>query len=85
MRVPNPSYFEGDAEQKLLNRIYETDPRSASGKEVLQEWNRLYLLDDPWLIPLAPSVTFDLMRQNVIAPSQGAMSGPPIAEWWIDA
>ncbi|MGH2587797.1 MAG: ABC transporter substrate-binding protein [Dehalococcoidia bacterium] len=85
VRIPNPSQFGGDEYKQLLSRIYETDPRSEQGRDVLHQWNKLYLLDDPWLIPLAPSVTFDLMRRNVIASSQGAMLRPPISEWWIDA
>ncbi len=85
VRIPNASHYQPDAYKALLAKLAETDPRSAAGKELLHQWNKLYLVDDPWMAPLAPNNTFFAMRKQVIAPPDGARDAPPLSEFWIDA
>lgn len=85
VRIPNSSHYQPDAYKTMLAKIAETDPRSAAGKELLHQWNKLYLVDDPWMAPLAPNVTFFAMRKQVVAPPDGARDAPPLSEIWIDA
>ena len=85
VRIPNASHYQPDSYKDLLAKITEADSRSPAGKELLHQWNKLYLVDDPWMAPLAPNVTFYAMRKQVIAPSKGASDAPPMSEIWIDA
>jgi len=85
VRIPNASHYQPDSYKTLLAKITETDPRSAAGKELLHQWNKLYLVDDPWMAPLAPSNTFFAMRKQVRALPDGARDAPPMADIWIDA
>ncbi len=85
VRIPNASHYQPDSYKALLAKIAETDPRSAAGKELLHQWNKLYLVDDPWMAPLAPNNTFFAMRKQVIAMPDGARDAPPPSEFWIDA
>lgn len=85
VRIPNASHYEPASYKDLLAKLAQTDPRSPAGKELLHQWNKLYLVDDPWMAPLAPNVTFFAMRKQVIAPPDGARDAPPLSEVWIDA
>jgi peptide/nickel transport system substrate-binding protein len=85
VRIPNASHYEPAAYKDLLAKITETDSRSPAGKELLHQWNKLYLVDDPWMAPLAPNVTYYAMRKQVIAPAKGAADAPPLSEYWLDA
>ncbi len=85
VRVPNPSFYQPDAYKALLSQITETDPTSARGKELLHQWNKLYLVDDPWVVPLSVNPSRYVMRSKVIAPQRGALDRPPLSEFWIDA
>jgi peptide/nickel transport system substrate-binding protein len=84
VRVPNPSLYDTAAYRELLAKITEADPRSAQGKELLHTWNKLYLVDDPWMAPLAANTAFFAMRKPVIAPAKGALERPPLSEVWLD-
>ena len=85
VRIPNASHYQPDSYKNLLAKIAEIDPNSSEGKAVLREWNKLYLVDDPWMAPLAPNNTFFAMRKQVIARPDGARDAPPLSEVWIDA
>ncbi|MGD9889813.1 MAG: ABC transporter substrate-binding protein [Dehalococcoidia bacterium] len=85
VRIPNPSHYDTPAYRELLAKITEANPRSPQGKELFHQWNKLYLVDDPWMAPLAPNTAFFAMRKQVIAPAKGAMERPPFSEIWIDA
>jgi hypothetical protein len=69
----------------MLGQLAASDPRSAAGKELLHAWNKLYLVDDPWLVPLAPNNKFYAMAKNVMALPDGARDQPTLSEYWIDA
>lgn len=85
VRIPNASHYGPDSYKALLDQIAEIDPNSEEGKAVLRQWNKLYLVDDPWMAPLAPNNTFFAMRKEVVAPVDGARDAPPLSEFWIDA
>lgn len=85
VRLPNPSHYEPADYKGVLAKLTETDPRSAEGKELLRAWNKRYLIDDPWMVPLAVSNSFFAMRKQVIAEAKGARDAPILAEFWIDA
>lgn len=85
VRIPNASHYESEDYSALLAKIDEIDPHSEEGKEVLREWNKRFLVDDPWIAPLAPNNTFFAMQKNVVAPVDGARDAPPLSEYWIDA
>ena len=85
VRIPNPSHYQPEGYAEMLAKITEADPRSAQGKELLHEWNKRYLIDDPWMAPLAVSNGFFAMRKQVIAPTDGARDSPTFGEFWIDA
>lgn len=85
VRIPNASHYQPDSYKALLAKITETDPRTPAGKELLHQWNKLYLIDDPWMAPVAPNNTFFAMRKQVIALPDGARDAPPLSEVWIDA
>jgi peptide/nickel transport system substrate-binding protein len=85
VRVPNPSHYDTPAYRDLLAKLFEADPRSPQGKELLHTWNKLYLIDDPWLAPAGGNVSFTAMRKNVVAPANGAQGRPPMGDVWIDA
>lgn len=85
VRIPNASHYQPDAYKTMLAKLAETDPRSAAGKELLHAWNKLYLVEDPWMVPLAPNNTYFAMRKQVIALPDGARDAPPLSEFWIDA
>ncbi len=85
VRIPNASHYQPDAYKAMLAKIVETDPRSPAGQELLHQWNKLYLVDDPWMAPLAPNNTFFAMRKQVMADPDGARDAPPFSEIWIDA
>lgn len=85
VRIPNASHYQPDAYKTMLAKIVETDPRSPAGQELLHQWNKLYLVDDPWVAPLAPNNTFFAMRKQVMADPDGARDAPPLSEIWIDA
>lgn len=85
VRIPNASHYQPDTYKNLLAKIVETDPRSPAGQELLHQWNKLYLVDDPWMAPLAPNNTFFAMRKQVMAEPDGARDAPPLSEIWIDA
>jgi peptide/nickel transport system substrate-binding protein len=85
VRIPNPSHYEPAGYAEMLQKIVETDPRSPAGKELLHEWNKRYLIDDPWMAPLAVSNGFFAMRKQVIAPTDGARDAPTFGDYWIDA
>ncbi len=84
VRIPNPSHYEPDSYKQLLDKINEADVRSPQGKELIRRWNRLFLFDDPFVVPLAVNTTLFAMRKNVIAPPRGAQDRPPFSEFWID-
>jgi peptide/nickel transport system substrate-binding protein len=84
VRIPNPSHYAGEGYAELLAKITETDPRSPQGQELLHQWNKRYLIDDPWMAPLAVSNVFFAMRKEVIVPEHSRRT-PTFAEWWIDA
>jgi len=85
--VPNTSGYDPPAYKALQAQLLEMDPRSPAGRELIHQWNKLYLFDEPWLVPLAASITFHAMRKNVIAPPPvgGPGKRPPIAEMWLDS
>ncbi len=85
VRIPNASHYQPDSYKALLAKLVESDPRSPAGQELLHQWNRLYLVEDPWVAPLAPNHTFFAMRKQVIADPDGARDAPPFSEIWIDA
>ena len=85
VRIPNASHYQPDSYKELLAKLATTDPRSPAGQELLHQWNKLYLVDDPWMAPLAPNNTYFAMRKQVIAPPDGARDAPPLSEIWIDA
>ena len=85
VRIPNPSHYQPDGYAEMLQKITETDPRSPEGKELLHAWNKRYLIDDPWMAPLAVSNGFFAMRKQVIAPTDGARDAPTFGDYWIDA
>ena len=79
VRVPNASNYGPQSYQNLLATIIETDPRSPQGQDALHQWNKLYLVDDPWVVPLAPTNGFVAMQTRVQAPVRA-----PLSEYWID-
>src|SRR5688572_21617248 len=85
VRVPNTAHYEPADYKELLAKLTEADPRSAAGKELLHNWNKRYLIEDPWMAPLAVSNTFFAMRKEVIAPVEGARDIPTFGDIWIDA
>jgi hypothetical protein len=52
---------------------------------MLRRGNRLYLVDDPWLLPMVPNTVLTAMRKNVHVPARGAMARPPLSDIWLDA
>jgi peptide/nickel transport system substrate-binding protein len=78
VRVPNASNYGPQSYQDLLAQIIETDPRSPQGQDLLHQWNRLYLVDDPWVVPLAPTNGYIAMQKKVQAPIRA-----PLSEYWI--
>jgi peptide/nickel transport system substrate-binding protein len=85
VRIPNPSHYQPEGYAEMLAKITESDPRSPAGKELLHQWNKRYLIDDPWMVPLAVNNSFFAMRKQVIAPADGARDAPVLADYWIDA
>ncbi|MGE5596044.1 MAG: ABC transporter substrate-binding protein [Hyphomicrobiales bacterium] len=83
VRVPNPSHYDTAEYKDLLSKLAMTDPRSDQGREYLRQWNRLYLVEDPWMVPLAPNLNFFAMQKNVQALPTGARDAPPLSDWWI--
>lgn len=85
VRIPNQSHYQPDSYKQMLAKLASTDPRSAEGKELLHTWNKLYLVDDPWIAPLAPNNKIYVMAKNVMALPDGARDAPTLSEYWIDA
>jgi peptide/nickel transport system substrate-binding protein len=85
VRIPNQSHYQPDSYKTMLAKLAETDPHSPAGKELLHQWNKLYLVDDPWMAPLAPNNKFYAMAKNVMARPDGARDAPTLSEYWIDA
>lgn len=85
VRIPNQSHYQPDSYKAMLAKLAVSDPRSAEGKDLLHQWNKLYLVDDPWMAPLAPNNKFYAMGKNVMARPDGARDQPTLSEYWIDA
>jgi peptide/nickel transport system substrate-binding protein len=85
VRIPNASHYGPDSYKELLAKITSADPRSAEGQELLHTWNKLFLVEDPWMAPLAPNVNFYAMRKQVISPAEGARDQPVMGDIWVDA
>jgi peptide/nickel transport system substrate-binding protein len=85
VRIPNQSHYEPASYKAMLEKLVAVDPRSPAGKDLLHQWNKLYLVDDPWIVPLAPNHKFYAMRKNVMALPDGARDAPTLSEYWIDA
>lgn len=84
VRIPNASHYEPDSYKELLAKITETDPHSEEGQELLREWNRLYLIEDPWLVPLAPSLSFYAMNKSVVSPFARSRDTGILGDIWIN-
>jgi peptide/nickel transport system substrate-binding protein len=84
---PNTSYYEPEHYKDLLAKMVEADPRSPSGRELIRRWNRLWLIDEPWMAPLAPMTAWAAMGKHVVSPggNKGPGKRPPVSEMSIDA
>jgi peptide/nickel transport system substrate-binding protein len=84
VRIPNQSHYAPDSYKALLAKLATADPRSAEGKDLLHQWNKLYLVDDPWMAPLGPNNKFYAMAKKVQAQPEGARDQPTLSDYWID-
>jgi hypothetical protein len=84
--IPNPSHYDTPEYRALQDKIVEADVRSPQGLELVRRWNRLYLIEDPWIVPLAANVNPQMMRRQVVAPGapKGPAKRPPLQDIWLD-
>ena len=82
-RIPNPGHYESDEFADLIARMNEIDPGTEEGVAVLSEFNKRYVWEDPWLIPLAPRNIFWAMRENVMGAVKVGGQIHRSEDWWI--
>ena len=63
-QVPNPSFYESARYLDVIETLSGLDPLSQEAKQQYQRFTELWL-NDPWLLPLQPSVSVALLGAKV--------------------
>jgi len=86
-QVPNASGYNPEGFEELRSAITQEPVGSPRLAELISQFNRQHVLDDPWLIGLVASDEYRAMHSSVKGDRGGnlAVLQSNFAEFWIDA